>query len=51
MWGLRWDGKKMTANKLLFTLPGKQISIFGEDVDGEVLFGSFDGKIYRFKLK
>lgn len=51
MWGLRWDGKKVTAHELLFTHPGKQIAIFGEDRDGEVLWSSFDGKIYRFLLK
>jgi quinoprotein glucose dehydrogenase len=51
MWGLKWDGKKMTANKLLFTHPGKQIAIFGEDADGEVLWSSFDGKVYRFTAK
>ncbi len=51
MWALRWDGKKLVENKLLFTLPGKQISIFGEDRDGEVYFASFDGKVYKFKPK
>jgi glucose/arabinose dehydrogenase len=51
MWAIRWDGKKMVENKLIFTLPGKQIAIFGEDRDGEVLFSSFDGRIYRFKPK
>ncbi len=51
MWALRWDGRKMTENKLLFALPGKQISIFGQDLDGEILFASFDGRIYRFKPK
>jgi glucose/arabinose dehydrogenase len=51
MWGLRMDGDRVRENKLLFAHPGKQIAIFGEDADGEVLWSSFDGKIYRFTLK
>ena len=51
MWGLRWNGKKVTAHKRLFEHPGKQIAIFGEDRDGDVYWSSFDGKIYRFTVK
>ncbi len=51
LWGLRWDGKQASAPKLLLTLPGKQIAIFGEDADGEVYFSSFDGKIYHLKAR
>jgi glucose/arabinose dehydrogenase len=47
LWGLRWDGKKVTAHKLLGT--SDQISSFGEDRDGDVYFTSFNGKIYRFR--
>ena len=50
-WGLRWDGKKVVAHKLLFELTNKQIAIFGEDRAGEVYFSSFDKNLYRFKLK
>lgn len=49
MWGLRWDGKAVTAQKKLFNLKTMQIAAFGEDRDGDVLFSSFDGLIYRFK--
>jgi glucose/arabinose dehydrogenase len=52
MWGLLWDGKKVVENRLLFEFKSKQISIFGEDRDGEVYFATFtDGKLYRFRLK
>ena len=49
-WGFRADDPKPTP-KLLFTLPGKQIAIFGATPDGEVLFSSFDGRLYRVVAK
>ncbi len=52
MWGLRWDGKKVVENKLLFEFKMKQIAIFGEDREGDVLWSTFtDGRLYRFKPK
>jgi glucose/arabinose dehydrogenase len=49
MWGLRWDGKKLLQNKLLFEFRLKQIATFGEDRDGDVLWSTFtDGRLYRF---
>jgi glucose/arabinose dehydrogenase len=50
MWGLRWDGKAVVSHKLLFEHKMKQIACFGEDRDGEVYFGSFDGMLHRFKV-
>ena len=46
VWALRWDGAKVTDNKLLGR--GRNVSSFGEDRDGEVYFCSFDGQIYKF---
>lgn len=51
MWGLRWDGSKVAAQKQLFSFPLKQIAIFGEDRDGDVYWSTFtDSKLYRFTL-
>jgi glucose/arabinose dehydrogenase len=52
MWGLRWDGGKVLEHKHLFEFKLKQITTFGEDRDGDVLWATFtDGRLYRFKLK
>ena len=51
MWALRWDGTKVVAQKLLFEFKMKQITTFGEDRDGDVLWATFtDGRLYRFTL-
>jgi len=51
MWGLRFDGSKVTAQKQLFEFKMKQIATFGEDRDGDVLWATFtDGRLYRFTL-
>lgn len=47
IWGLRYDGAKVTQNRLLAR--GRGIASFGEDADGEVYFASFDGRIYTFR--
>jgi glucose/arabinose dehydrogenase len=49
MYGLKWDGKKVVENKLLYEFKMKQIATFGEDRDGDVYWSTFtDGKLYRF---
>jgi len=51
MWALRWDGSKVVAQKLLFEFKMKQITTFGEDRDGDVLWATFtDGRLYRFAI-
>ncbi|MBV8879583.1 MAG: PQQ-dependent sugar dehydrogenase, partial [Planctomycetaceae bacterium] len=51
MWGLRWDGAKVTAQRKIFDFPMKQIATFGEDRDGDVYWSTFtDGRLYRFTL-
>jgi len=51
MWGLRWDGSKVVAQKQLFEFKMKQIATFGEDRDGDVYWSTFtDGRLYRFTL-
>ncbi len=49
VWALRWDGKKVTENKVI----GRQryISSFGEDRDGEIYMTCFDGRVYTFKAR
>ena len=47
IWGLRYDGAKVTQNRLLAR--GRGIASFGEDASGEVYFASFDGRIYTFR--
>jgi glucose/arabinose dehydrogenase len=52
MWALRWDGKRVVEDKLVFEFKMKQIATFGEDKDGDVYWATFtDGRLYRFKLK
>ena len=50
MYALKWDGKKVVENKVIFEFKMKQIATFGEDRDGDVYWSTFtDGKLYRFK--
>ncbi|MBI3854734.1 MAG: PQQ-dependent sugar dehydrogenase [Planctomycetes bacterium] len=52
MYALKWDGKKVVENKLIYEFKMKQIATFGEDRDGDVLWSTFtDGRLYRFKLE
>lgn len=55
IWGLRWDGEKMTANREVFMQPGFFISSFGELNDGTLLVcvfrNTFSGKGKVFRLE
>jgi len=57
IWGLRWDGEKMTANREVFMQPGFFISSFGELNDGTLLVCVFrntfsgKGKVFRMEKK
>lgn len=48
IWALRWDGVKVTENKLI-ARSRRKITSFGEDESGELLLTAFDGRIYRMK--
>lgn len=48
IWGLRYEGGKLTADDILVpTNPQRHISSFSEDSDGELYVISFDGSIYE----
>ena len=47
IWGLRWDGERVTEHAQLARAEF-QIPSFGEDEAGEVYVLGFDGGIYRF---
>jgi glucose/arabinose dehydrogenase len=52
MWALRWEGGKVLEHRHLLEFKLKQITTFGEDRDGDVLWATFtDGRLYRFRLK
>ncbi|MDA1193636.1 MAG: PQQ-dependent sugar dehydrogenase [Planctomycetota bacterium] len=46
MWALRWSGSAVTQQMRLGR--GGPVSSFGEDGKGELLFASFDGRLYGF---
>lgn len=46
LWGLRYDGSKMTWQSLLAET-GLAIITFGEDHDGEIYVVTYDGSIHR----
>jgi glucose/arabinose dehydrogenase len=51
MYAIKWDGKNVVENRMLFEFRMKQIATFGEDQDGDVYWSTFtDGRLYRFKL-
>jgi glucose/arabinose dehydrogenase len=49
IWSLAWDGETATDNQLIGQRSGNQIITFGQDQNGEVYIGSFDGNIYTFQ--
>ncbi|MEX0719847.1 MAG: PQQ-dependent sugar dehydrogenase [Balneolaceae bacterium] len=49
IWSLAWDGEEATDNQLIDNFDGNQIITFGEDQNGELYFGAFDGNIYTFE--
>ena len=49
IWGLRFDGEKVTKNKLLIKSSGFNISSFGEDEDGEIYVVDLNGTIAKIK--
>lgn len=54
IWGLRWDGSKMTANREVFRRNGLFISSFGELNDGTIMvcelhFGTGKGRVYAIR--
>jgi uncharacterized repeat protein (TIGR03806 family) len=49
VWGLRRDGKKGVAIQELSPTPIQEITAFGCDLEGEVYFSTFDGRILQFK--
>lgn len=46
IWALRWDGSKVTEQKVLAE-SRLQVSSFGEDAAGELYVTAFDGRVYR----
>ena len=49
IWSLAWDGETASDNQLIGQIGGGLLITFGQDQDGEVYFGSFDGNIYTFE--
>ncbi|MEX0608415.1 MAG: PQQ-dependent sugar dehydrogenase [Balneolaceae bacterium] len=49
IWSLAWDGENASDNQLIHNFDGNQIITFGEDQNGELYFGAFDGNIYTFE--
>lgn len=49
IWSLDWDGEEASDNQLIDTFGGGQLVAFGEDQNGELYLGSFDGNIYTFQ--
>lgn len=45
IWGLRYDGQRVTEHRYLTRVPG--ITSFGEDRQGELYIVSFKGRIYK----
>lgn len=46
IWGLRYDGKKVTSNRQLLDT-GYNISSFGEDAAGELYLLDYGGKVFQ----
>lgn len=49
IWSLDWDGETASDNQLIDTFDENQIITFGEDQNGELYFGAFDGNFYTFE--
>jgi len=49
IWSIAYDGSMAFDNQLIDTFSGNSIITFGEDQNGEIYFGSFDGNIYTFE--
>lgn len=49
VWSLAWDGETASDNQLIETFNRNQLITFGEDQNGELYIGSFDGNIYTFE--
>lgn len=49
IWSIEWNGENTSDNQLLTRMNENSIVTFGEDQNGELLTGSFDGNLYRFE--
>lgn len=49
-WGLRWDGKRVTAQRELIR-GGPPVASFAEDAEGELYVVGYDGVIYAVELR